>query len=110
MFGAINFAVCRQQVMRNNFGSVLNSCKQFIDHDQKSNQEYMRHEEKSLHLSLKARMLFYPFYLHFVWLRSHRERAPRLAFAYKYLLMFNYVRATITTTGSKHVVEKLEGS
>ena len=70
----------------------------------------MRHEEKSLHLSLKARMLFYPFYIHFVWLRSHRERVPCLVFAYKYLLMFNYVCATITTSGSKHVVEKLEGS
>ena len=52
MSDAINFAVCRQQVMRNSFGSDSNSCKQFIDHDQKSNQEYMGHEEKSLHLSL----------------------------------------------------------
>ena len=35
MFGAISFAACRQLVMRNNFGSVFNSCKQFIDHNQK---------------------------------------------------------------------------
>ena len=38
------------------------------------------------------------------------QKAPCLAFAYKYLLMFNYVRATITTSGLKHVIEKLEGS
>ena len=76
----------------------------------KSNHEYTRHEEKSLHLSSIARMLCYLFYRNFVRLRKHCERIPSLALAYKYLLMFNCMGATIITSGLEHIVEKLEGS
>ena len=111
MFGAISFAAFRQLVMRNNCASVFNSCKQFIDHVQEIQPRiYEAYEEKSLHLSSIARMLCYLFYRNFVRQRKHCERTPSLALAQKYLLMFNYVDATIITSGLEHIVEKLEGS